>query len=64
MDLAKDFEDTAREVRRRVRPQVRDAARRMDRLNEDLIDYIRENPAKCLLGGVAVGILIGKLASR
>jgi ElaB/YqjD/DUF883 family membrane-anchored ribosome-binding protein len=47
-----------------MRPRVRDAQRRLDDLNEDVTAYIRENPLKCLLGAVAVGVLIGKLASR
>jgi ElaB/YqjD/DUF883 family membrane-anchored ribosome-binding protein len=64
MELTKDLEDTAREVRRHMRPRVRDAQRRLDDLNEDVTAYIRENPLKCLLGAVAVGVLIGKLASR
>jgi ElaB/YqjD/DUF883 family membrane-anchored ribosome-binding protein len=64
MNLTKDLEDTAREVQRQLRPQVRAAVRRVDRLNDDVTDYIKENPGKCLLGAVAVGIIIGKLASR
>ena len=64
MNLTKEFEETAREVRRQVRPKVREAARRIDALNDDVTDYIRENPVTCLVGALAVGILIGKLASR
>jgi ElaB/YqjD/DUF883 family membrane-anchored ribosome-binding protein len=64
MDLTKDLEGTAREIRRRIRPQVREAARRLDTLNDDVTDYVRENPGKCLLGALAVGVIIGKLASR
>jgi ElaB/YqjD/DUF883 family membrane-anchored ribosome-binding protein len=64
MDLTKDLEATAREVRRQIRPQVREAARRLDALNDDVTDFIRENPGTCLLGALAIGILIGKLASR
>ena len=43
---------------------VREAARRLDTLNDDVTDYVRENPGKCLLGALAVGVIIGKLASR
>jgi ElaB/YqjD/DUF883 family membrane-anchored ribosome-binding protein len=64
MELTQDLKDTAREVRRHIRPRLRDAQRRLDDLNEDVTDYIRENPVKCLLGAVAVGVIIGKLASR
>jgi ElaB/YqjD/DUF883 family membrane-anchored ribosome-binding protein len=64
MELTRDLEDKAREVRRHMRPRVREAQRRLDDLNEDATAYIRENPVKCLLGAVAVGVVIGKLASR
>lgn len=64
MDLRKELEETAREVRRYTRPQLREASRRLDALNEDVSDYVKENPGKCLLGALAVGVLIGKLASR
>ena len=64
MDLTKDLENTAREVRRHIRPQVRAVARRLDALNDDVTDYIKDNPGKCVLGALAVGVIIGKLASR
>jgi ElaB/YqjD/DUF883 family membrane-anchored ribosome-binding protein len=64
MELTRDLEDTARDVRRRVRPRLREAQRRVEDLNDAVTDYVRENPVKCLLGAVAVGVLIGKAASR
>jgi len=64
MDLARDIEDTAREVQRRVRPRLREVQKRADDLNQDLTRYIKENPIKSLLGAVGLGILIGKLARR
>jgi ElaB/YqjD/DUF883 family membrane-anchored ribosome-binding protein len=64
MELTRDLEDTAREVQRRMRPRVREVKRRMEDLNEEATRYIRDNPAKCLLGALAVGVLIGKLARR
>jgi len=33
-------------------------------LNDSMTDYIKENPGKCLVGALAVGYLIGKIASR
>jgi hypothetical protein len=29
-----------------------------------MTSYIKENPGKCLVGALAVGYLIGKIASR
>ena len=64
MDLARDIEDTAREVRRRARPKLREVQRRAEDFNDDAVAYIKENPIKCLVGAVAVGILIGRVARR
>jgi len=55
---------TARELGERVRPQIENAKRRLSSMNESMTDYIKENPGKCLVGALAVGYLIGKIASR
>jgi len=47
-----------------VRPQIEDAKRRLTSLNDKAIDYIKENPGTCLVGAVALGFLIGKIARR
>lgn len=64
MEMTERLEDTARELGERVRPQIENAKRRLTSMNESATDYIKENPGKCLLGALAVGYLIGKIASR
>lgn len=64
MTFTRHIEEAAHDIRRSIKPQVRQAARRIDALNDDVAGYVRENPVKCLLGALALGILIGKLASR
>lgn len=64
MDLKEDIETTARDLSRRIQPQVRKTARRVEALNDDVIGYVRDNPLKCLLGALALGVVIGKLAKR
>jgi len=64
MTLTEDLQTSAHDLNRRIRPRVRAAARRLDTLNDDAIDYVRDNPVKCLLGALALGVLIGKMASR
>lgn len=64
MEMAERIEDTARELGERVRPQIENAKRRLSSLNESATDYIKENPGKCLVGAVAIGYLIAKIASR
>ena len=64
MEMTEKIEETARELGARVRPQIEDAKRRFTSMNESATAYIKENPGKCLVGAIAVGFLIGKLASR
>jgi hypothetical protein len=64
MEMTDQIEATAREISDRVRPQIEDAKRRLTSLNDKAIDYIKENPGTCLLGAVALGFVIGKIARR
>jgi ElaB/YqjD/DUF883 family membrane-anchored ribosome-binding protein len=64
MEMTERIEDTARELGERVRPQIENAKRRLSSLNDSATDYIKENPGKCLVGALAIGYLIGKIASR
>jgi len=62
--MTEQIEATVREVGARVRPQIDEAKRRLSSLDENVTGYIKENPGKCLLGALAVGFLIGKIARR
>jgi ElaB/YqjD/DUF883 family membrane-anchored ribosome-binding protein len=64
MEMTEKIEETAREIGARVRPQIDEAKRRLSTMNDSAIGYIKENPGKCLVGAVAIGFLIGKIASR
>jgi hypothetical protein len=64
MEMTPELEDTARQIEERVRPQIREAKRRLSELNEQASDFIKANPGKCLLGALAAGYIIGKIASR
>ena len=64
MEMTERLEETARELGERVRPQIENAKQRLSSLNNSATDYIKENPGKCLVGALAIGYLIGKIASR
>nr|UXE44262.1 hypothetical protein Hi04_10k_c1556_00018 [uncultured bacterium] len=64
MEMTEQIEATVREVGARVRPQIDEAKRRLSSLDQTVTGYIKENPGKCLLGALAVGFLIGKIARR
>ena len=64
MEMTEKIEETAREIGERVRPQIEEAKRKISSLNESATAYIKANPGKCLIGAIAVGYLVGKIASR
>ena len=43
-------------------PQIEDAKRRLGRLDGQITGFIREHPAACLLGAVALGYLVARIA--
>jgi hypothetical protein len=64
MEITDKIEHAARDVERSLKPQVEEAKRRLEDLQEDVTHYIKKNPGKCVLGAFALGFLIGKLARR
>lgn len=58
------IQDRAREFQERIVPQIDEARRNLVDMNNRMVSFIRANPGTCLLGAVAVGFLIGKIASR
>jgi ElaB/YqjD/DUF883 family membrane-anchored ribosome-binding protein len=58
------IQDRARELQERIVPQIEEARRNLVDLNTRVVGFIRANPGTCLIGAVAVGFLIGKIASR
>jgi ElaB/YqjD/DUF883 family membrane-anchored ribosome-binding protein len=64
MEMTDKIEETAREIGARVRPQIEEARRKFSSLNSSATEYIKENPGKCVVGAIALGYLIGKLAGR
>jgi ElaB/YqjD/DUF883 family membrane-anchored ribosome-binding protein len=58
------IQDRARELQERIVPQLDEARRNLIDLNSRTISFIRANPGTCLIGAVAMGFIIGKLASR
>ena len=64
MEIAEKIEETAREFEDQLRPGVEQAKKRLETLNGDIIGYIKKNPGKCLLGALALGYLVGRIARR
>ncbi len=56
--------ERARELQARIAPQIEEARRNLSDLNERAKAFIRERPGTCLVGALAFGFIVGKLASR
>ena len=46
----------------RVRPQIEGAKRRLGEVNGQVTGFIKEHPVACLLGAVALGYLVARVA--
>jgi ElaB/YqjD/DUF883 family membrane-anchored ribosome-binding protein len=64
MEGTQQMADRAREIQARVAPQIEEARRNLSDLNERVKSFVRENPGTCLIGALAFGFVVGKIASR
>jgi hypothetical protein len=58
------LQDKARQLQENLLPQIEDARRNLEDMNTRVVSFIRANPGTCLLGAVAVGFIVGRIASR
>lgn len=47
-----------------VEPHLQNAQQNLMRLNEHALTFVRERPVTCLVGAVAIGFVVGKIAAR
>lgn len=43
---------------------LQEVEQRVARVNDTVISFVRERPVTCLVGAVALGFIVGKLAAR
>jgi hypothetical protein len=55
--------DRARHLQDQL-PNVDEARENLLEMNRQVVGFIKENPGTCLLGALAVGFIVGKIASR
>lgn len=58
------FQDKARQLQERMGPEIDQARENLTELNERVVGFIKQNPGTCLLGALAVGFIVGRIASR
>jgi ElaB/YqjD/DUF883 family membrane-anchored ribosome-binding protein len=59
-----DLESALRQASEQVKPHLDEAKRQLSTFNERATVYVKENPGKCLLGALALGFVVGKIARR
>jgi ElaB/YqjD/DUF883 family membrane-anchored ribosome-binding protein len=64
MKTKEEIEAAISEAGERAKPQLEDARRHLSSLSGKVTDYIKENPGRSLLGALAIGFVIGKIARR
>jgi hypothetical protein len=61
---SEQLQQKAREFQARLAPQIDDAKRNLSELNAKIISFIRARPGTCLLGALAFGYIVGRIASK
>ncbi len=61
---AVDADDPVRAFQERLGPKLKDAEAQLMGVNEKVKSFIRQNPGTCLVGALALGFVVGRLASR
>jgi len=56
------FENNLDDVGERIRPRIEEAKQQLGRLNGRVTNFITDHPAACLLGAVALGYLVARVA--
>jgi hypothetical protein len=64
MESTQQLEQKAREVQERLGPQLEEAKKSLSDLNERITAFVRKRPGMCLLGALAFGFVVGRIASR
>ena len=57
-------DQAVREARERLGPKFAEAEKRLLKVNDQVQDFVRQNPGTCLLGAAALGFLVGRWAAR
>jgi len=64
MESSQQLPQKAREVQERLGPKIEEAKRGLDDLNTRIKAFVRQRPGVCLLGALALGFVVGRIASR
>jgi hypothetical protein len=58
------IQDSIENLTDQVAPQIDKARRKLNRFGRRMTDVIQDHPAACLLGALALGYLVARVARR
>ncbi|MGM0555657.1 MAG: hypothetical protein ACQEVA_04675 [Myxococcota bacterium] len=61
---AREVQDAIEESVHEIEERYRDVRDQLQHANHQAVDFIRKHPATCIFGAVAVGYLVGRMASN
>jgi ElaB/YqjD/DUF883 family membrane-anchored ribosome-binding protein len=61
MEKVKESENRLRDLSDQVVPQWEKAEEKFKEANRRILGFVKERPGTCLLGGLAVGFLFGRV---
>lgn len=64
MNIVESIQETTDDVGRSIAAETRTLRDGIRLTNRRAVEYVKGNPAKCLLGALAVGFIVGRLAAR
>ena len=56
------FKENVDSLSDRVRPKIEEAKQRIGRVNGRVRSFVQDHPVACLLGAVALGYLVARIA--
>jgi len=56
------LKDSVEDLSARVRPKIEEAKQQLGRINGRITSLIQDHPAACLLGALALGYLVARIA--
>ena len=56
------FKESVNDLSDRVRPKIEEVKQKLDRVNGRITGFIQDHPTACLLGAVALGYLVARVA--
>jgi hypothetical protein len=56
------FGNSVEDIGERIRPRIEDAKRRLGEIDGRITGFIKDHPAACLLGAVALGYFVARVA--